>query len=130
MLRRNWRRCLALLLIWGNLSSAQKPPSEATTGIEGIVIISPTRPGPSRVGSEKARAPLPDAVFTIANKNNGAVTSFTTGADGRFRVLLQSGHYVVSLAEHRFPRPCGPFEVEVVSGKMTPVEWHCDTGMR
>ena len=99
------------------------------TGIQGMVTISPTRPGPARRGADAARGPLPNAVFTVAT-DKGTIASFTTGADGRFRLSLQPGHYVVSLAEHRFPRPCGPFEIDVISGKMTEVEWGCDTGMR
>ena len=99
------------------------------TGIQGIVTVSPIRPGPVRRGAEAARGPLPNAVFTVAN-DKGTIASFTTGADGRFRVSLQPGHYIVSPAEQRFPRPCGPFRVDVVAGKMTDVEWGCDTGMR
>ena len=120
---------LALLFMTATLSSGQ---SEAAggTGIEGVVMVSPIRPGPIRKGSESPNvAPLPSAVFSVANEK-GTVTSFTTDGEGRFRVSLSPGHYVVSLAENRFPRPCGPFEIDIESGKMTKVEWHCDSGMR
>ena len=120
-----FRIILALLV----LSSAQTQ-SQSPTGIEGVITVSPTRPGPIRAGSEIPNAaPLPNAVFTVGNEK-GEVTSFTTDSDGRFRISLKPGHYVIVLAEHRFPRPCGPFDVDVVSGKMTKVEWRCDTGMR
>jgi Prealbumin-like fold domain len=95
-----------------------------------VVTVSPTRPGPIRAGSEIPNAaPLPNAVFTVRNEK-GTVTSFTTDSEGRFRVSLKPGHYVILLAEHRFPRPCGPFDIDVVPGKMVKVEWRCDTGMR
>jgi hypothetical protein len=110
-------------------SSAQTQ-SQSPTGIEGVITVSPIRPGPIRAGSEiPDAAPLPSAVFTVGNEK-GKVTSFTTDSDGRFRISLKPGHYVIVLAEQRFPRPCGPFDVDVVSGKMTKVEWRCDTGMR
>src|SRR5690349_25011386 len=99
------------------------------TGIEGLVMVSPTPPGPIKKGSEVPRAPLPSAIFSVANEK-GTVTSFTTDSNGRFRLSLSPGHYVVSLAEKRFPLPCGPFEIDVEPGKMTNVEWHCDSGMR
>ena len=100
------------------------------TGIEGMITVSPIRPGPIRAGSELPNAaPLPNARFSISS-DKGPVTSFTTDTGGRFRVLLNPGHYIVLLAEDRFPRPCGPFEIDVVSGKMTEVEWRCDSGMR
>ena len=103
---------------------------DMTTGIEGVITVSPTRPGPIRAGSDIPNAaPLPNAVFTVGNEK-GVVRSFTTDSEGRFRVSLKPGHYVIVLAEHRFPRPCGPFEIDVESAKMTKVEWRCDTGMR
>ena len=128
MWRTGWRLIGALLLMSGTVTSGQNSPDPAT-GIWGIVTVSPTRPGPTRLGAEKSVAPLPNAAFTVAT-DKGPLASFTTGADGKFRVSLQPGHYVVSMNEQRFPRPCGPFEVDVVAGKMTDVAWNCDTGMR
>ena len=120
---------LALLLTYGSMSSGQIEPDRGT-GIEGVITISPTRPGPIRAGSDVPNAaPLPNAVFSVGNEK-GVVTSFTTDSEGRFRLSLKPGHYVIALAEHRFPRPCGPFEIDVESAKMKKVEWRCDTGMR
>ena len=104
--------------------------SNRGSGIEGIVMVSPIWPGPIKKGSEKPNvAPVASAVFSVANEK-GTVTSFTTDSEGRFRLSLSPGHYVVSLAEYRFARPCGPFEIDVESGKMTKVEWRCDSGMQ
>jgi hypothetical protein len=129
MTRKNVGLFLALLLTFGSMSSGQIEPDQAT-GVEGVVTVSPTRPGPIRAGSEiPTAAPLPNAVFTVRNEK-GTVTSFTTDSEGRFRISLKPGHYVILLAEDRFPRPCGPFNIDVVSGKMAKVEWRCDTGMR
>ena len=129
MLRGSYALVLAFLLMSGTLSSGESEAGRGT-GIEGVVTVSPIRPGPIKKGSELPNvAPLPSAVFSVANEK-GTVTSFTTDSDGHFRLSLSPGHYVVSLAEKRFPRPCGPFELDVESGKMTNVEWHCDSGMR
>jgi Prealbumin-like fold domain len=93
-------------------------------------MVSPIWPGPIKKGSEKTNvAPVANAAFSVANEK-GTVTSFTTDSEGRFRVSLNPGHYIVSLAENRFARPCGPFEIDVESGKMTKVEWRCDSGMQ
>jgi hypothetical protein len=127
--RAKLRFLLALLITYGSMSSGEIEPDRGT-GIEGVITISPTRPGPIRAGSDIPNAaPLPNAVFTVGNEK-GVVRSFTTDSEGRFRVSLKPGHYVIVLAEHRFPRPCGPFEIDVESAKMTKVEWRCDTGMR
>jgi hypothetical protein len=99
------------------------------TGIQGTVMVSPTRPGPIRAGSDKPNAtPLSDATFRVTS-SEGVVTTFTTDAQGHFRVSLKPGHYSVVLAENRFPKPCGPFEIDIEAG-MIEVEWHCDSGMR
>jgi len=107
--------------------SESKP---GNTGITGVIMVAPIRPGPIKKNSESPKqAPLPNATFTVTS-DNGTVTRFTTDAKGRFRVSLEPGHYIVLLAENRFPKPCGPFEINVETGKMTDVEWCCDTGMR
>jgi hypothetical protein len=103
--------------------------SSKLSGIEGVVMVSPIRPGPARKGSELSNtAPLMNAKFRVTSEGQVAAT-FTTDTDGRFRILLKPGHYSFSLAENRFPRPCGPFEAIVSEGKMTEVEWRCDSGM-
>jgi hypothetical protein len=127
--RRKLLPFLAFLVSYGSMSSGQTD-LEHGTGIEGVITLSPIRPGPIRAGSDIPNAaPLPNAVFTVGNEK-GVVKSFTTDNEGRFRVSLGPGHYVIRLAEHRFPRPCGPFEIDVESTKMTKAEWRCDTGMR
>ena len=111
-------------------SVARSDSKAGNTGITGMVLVTPVRPGPIRAGSESpTAAPLPNAKFRVKSKE-GAVTSFTTDTAGHFRVSLKPGRYSVVLAENRFPKPCGPFEVNVEAGKMTNVEWRCDSGMR
>jgi hypothetical protein len=103
--------------------------SGSATGLEGVITVAPIHPGPIRAGSDIPNsAPLANAAFAVENEK-GMVTSFTADDQGRFRVSLAPGHYAVSMKERRFPH-CGPFEVDVVAGKMTKVEWGCDTGMR
>jgi hypothetical protein len=127
--RKKIRLFLALLFTYGSVSFGQMKPDRGT-GIEGVITVSPTRPGPIRAGSDIPNAaPLPNALFSVENEK-GKVTSFTTDSQGRFRVSLKPGHYIIALAERRFLRPCGPFEIDVESAKMTKVDWRCDTGMR
>jgi hypothetical protein len=45
--------------------------------------------------------------------------------------LLSPGRYSVTReGGKRGIGNFGPFDVEVVAGKMTPVQWQCDSGMR
>lgn len=113
--------CMSSLLALGQTSS----PSQ--TGLEGVITISPAHPGPTREDIADA-APVATTAFTVANEK-GAVTSFMTNDQGRFSIPLAPGHYTVAIKERRIRR-CGPFDVDVVAGKMTAVEWRCDSGMR
>jgi Carboxypeptidase regulatory-like domain len=99
------------------------------SGIEGVIMISPARPGPIRA-DEPSSVPLPNTTFAVEN-HNGEVASFTTDDQGRFRVSLPPGHYKVSLKGRKSTiGRFGPFEVDVASGKMTNVQWECDSGIR
>jgi len=124
-----WRRVVAVSLLF-LIVCASVESKTGGTGISGVIMVTPIRPGPIKRGSESpTAAPLPNAQFRVTGKE-GAVTTFTTDTEGHFRVSLKPGHYSVVLAENRFPKPCGPFEVDVEPGKMTDVEWRCDSGMQ
>jgi carboxypeptidase family protein len=104
-------------------------PAGGESGIEGIITISPARPGPIRA-DEAGSVPLANATFAVEN-NSGEVASFTTDDQGRFRASLPPGHYKVSLKGRKSTiGRFGPFEVDVASGKTTNVQWECDSGIR
>jgi hypothetical protein len=108
------------------LSLAQ---SESTAGIEGTIIISPARPGPTRVDTPDS-APLANVPFVVRNET-AEVGSFTTDDHGEFHISLAPGHYTaLRRGKSGGIGHFGPFEVDVVAGKMTKVEWRCDSGMR
>jgi len=119
---------VSFLIMCACLARSESTPGN--TGITGVVMVSPIRPGPIRKGSEfPTAAPLQNARFEVTSRQR-VVTTFTTDAAGRFQITLKPGQYSISLAENRFPRPCGPFEISVAQGKMTEVQWRCDSGMR
>jgi hypothetical protein len=103
--------------------------SGSETGIEGVIMISPVQAGPQRADAPGSK-PLANAAFAVENQK-GEVTSFTTDDQGRFRAALAPGHYKVSLKGRTSSiGRYGPFEVDVVAGKMTKVQWQCDSGLR
>ena len=103
--------------------------SELETGVEGVITIGPIHGGPSVAGIPSSK-PLANTAFVVENEK-GIVTSFTTDDEGRFRISLTPGHYTVSIKDKKIGiGRYGPFDVDVVAGKMTKVEWQCDTGMR
>lgn len=117
----------ALIMSSGFLSAQTQSGSE--TGIEGVIAISPIKAGPVRADAPSSR-PLANTAF-VAENQKGEVASFTTDGQGRFRIPLAPGHYKVSLKERTSSiGRYGPFEVDVVAGQMTKVQWQCDSGMR
>ncbi|MGC2353846.1 MAG: carboxypeptidase-like regulatory domain-containing protein [Candidatus Udaeobacter sp.] len=111
------------------LISSGQTPSGTETGIEGIITISPTQAGPVRDDRPSSK-PLANATFAVENEK-GEVTSFTTNDNGYFRTLVPLGHYKVSMKGRKSSiGRFGPFEVDVAAGKITKVEWQCDSGIR
>ena len=112
----------------GSVLAGQKS-TDAETGIEGVITVSPAQPGPVRVGADASK-PLPNTAFIVENEK-GEVASFTTDDQGRFRTLVPPGHYKVGVKDKRISiGRFGPFEVDVVQGKLTSVQWDCDSGIR
>src|SRR2546430_4486417 len=125
---RNVRTVLMLLTMSAVFSAAQTP-SGVETGIEGVITISPTKPGPIRADTPGSQ-PLANTAFVVENEK-GEVGSFTTDEQGRFRISVPPGHYKVSIKGRKSSiGHYGPFEVDVVPGKMTNVQWECDSGIR
>jgi hypothetical protein len=119
----------AMLLMMSTVFSIGQTPSAAETGIEGVIVISPTKPGPIRADAPGSQ-PLANVTFVVENEK-GEVASFTTDDQGHFRISVAPGHYKVSIKGRKSSiGHFGPFEADVVSGKMTRVQWECDSGIR
>jgi hypothetical protein len=109
-------------LIWPAPASAS-PES----GVSGVITIGPVHGGPARDGIPHTR-PVGNAMF-IVKCDDRVITTFTTDEQGRFRIALAPGHYSVSKqrGENEIGS-YGPFDVDVVAGTMTEVQWNCDDG--
>ena len=111
-----------------SLTAVAETPPPGTSGIEGKIVVSPTRPGPIRK-EEPSVAPVRNAQFAI-KAGDATVKTFTTDSEGRFEVALPAGHYVI------VREGAGPgigrwrFEADVIAGQMTKVNWTADSGMR
>ena len=120
---------ITVLMSAFSLGETPGPEPRSGTGIDGAITVGPIHGGPSRAGVPDSK-PLANVGFVV-KRDNDVVASFSTDAQGRFRVSLPPGHYTVSRTDGQ-PKlgRCGPFDVDVVATQMTPVNWSCDTGMR
>ena len=111
------------------MTAVAETPAPGTSGIEGTIVVSPTRPGPIRKDEELSVAPVSNAQFVV-KAGDATVKTFTTDGDGRFQVALPPGHYVIE--REGAPPAIGRwrFEADVVAGQMTKVNWTADSGMR
>jgi hypothetical protein len=118
-----------LFALFPFLTMAASPtPSSMPSGIEGVILVSPNRPGPVRkdVPSE---SPAGNVTFVVM-QSDAKVASLTTDAEGRFRVSLPPGHYIVTRDDPGARIGHWRFEAEVKAGEMTSVRWVGDSGMR
>ena len=118
----------ATLVSLFSMTAAAETPAPRRSGIEGTIIVSPIRPGPSRIG-EASAAPVPDTPFVV-KAGEAVVARFTTDGEGRFQVALPPGHYVILRDGGAMKIGRWRFEAEVVAGQMTAVHWTADTGLR
>jgi hypothetical protein len=119
---------LALVVAACDASSLLGP--DAPQGVEGIVLLGPMCP----VVSESD--PCPDqpyqADIEIRTAGNRHVTTVRSGEDGRFRVGLEPGRYVL-VPERGSPSPfptASDQTVDVLADVYTQVTVSFDTGIR
>jgi hypothetical protein len=119
----------ATLIVLLSMTAVAETPPPGTSGIEGTIVVSPTRPGPIRKDEGPSVAPVRNAKFVV-KAGDATVKTFTTDGEGRFQVGLPPGHYVILKegAAARIGR--WRFEADVVAGQITKVNWTADSGMR
>ena len=113
--------------------SMSDAPAEAMplSGIEGLVTIGPQCP------VLEEGVPCPDrpyqAEITVLDESSGrVVATFTSGVDGRFRVDLAPGRYVLDPGEPLLvdePR-AEKMTISVEAGRFTQVTIRFDSGVR
>lgn len=104
----------------------------AASGIAGDVVLGPRCPviGP---GMEEQCADKGYQTTLVVETKDGKqeVARVQSGVDGRFRVALAPGEYIVAPLSGARPLPnCEMQFVTVEPGQFAPMMIHCDTGMR
>ena len=118
----------AAIIALFSMTAMAETPAPRTSGIEGTIVVSPSRPGPI-TRDDPAVAPVSNAQFVVKS-GDATVKTFTTDSEGRFRVALPPGRYVVAPPGAAPPIGRWRFEADVVAGQMTRVNWEADSGMR
>jgi type 1 fimbria pilin len=119
----------ATLMALFSLTGMADTPTSGTSGIEGTIVVSPSRPGPIRKDEGPSVTPVGNTQFVV-KAGDATAKTFTTNADGSFQLALPPGHYII-VREGAAPRVGRwSFEADVAAGQMTKVKWTADSGMR
>lgn len=119
----------ATLIALVGMTVLAETPSSGTSGIDGTIVVSPSRPGPIRKDEGPSVAPVGNSQFVVKSGDT-TVKTFTTDGEGHFQIALPPGHYVVMLDGAPLGIGQWRFETDVVAGQMTKVKWTADSGMR
>jgi hypothetical protein len=103
-------------------------PAPSTSGIEGTISVSPSRPGPIRKDTPSS-APAGNLEFVV-KQGETRVTTFKTDAEGGFHVGLPPGRYTILREDPGARIGHWQFEAEVAAGQVLKVNWTGDSGMR
>ena len=111
-----------------SMTALCNPASPGPSGIEGVILVSPSHGGPIRKDRPSA-TPAGNVEF-IVKKGDAQVSSFTTDNEGRFKISLEPGHYVVMREDPGARVGHWRFEADVAANQITGVQWTADSGMR
>jgi hypothetical protein len=117
---------LILLAACGN----QTPASTVDSGVRGAVVSGPQCP------VETIENPCPDLpvsgiVVSVTAPDGSATTETRTDAEGRFKVAVAPGEYVVQpVVDGGGVTFAKPVQVIVSDGRFVQVTLHVDTGIR
>jgi hypothetical protein len=120
---------IAALIALVCMTAVAETPAPGASGIEGTIVVSPSRPGPIRKDEGPSVAPVGNTQFAV-KAGDATVKTFMTDGEGRFQVALPPGHYVVLREEAAPMVGRWSFEADVVAGQVTKVNWTADSGMR
>jgi hypothetical protein len=104
------------------------------SGINGIVLIGPTCPGPTRIDSSDNCGDKPYQtvvqVVLVQGSERSVFTYAETDSEGRFSAALPPGNYSLQpRGGSVFPR-CGVVDITVKPDMVLGVELLCDSGIR
>jgi len=101
--------------------------SAARGGLTGKVVISPSQP--VCIAGQPCTAPAKHA-WLVFSRSGHTVARTPTGGDGRYRIALAPGTYVVTSPNQRIGRGLEPRRVVVPTGRYRQVNFTLDIGIR
>jgi hypothetical protein len=111
------------------LSAAPTPAPGGDSGIEGQAVLGPACAGPVRIDTPCPDLPY-EGLFLVLDASGQERTRFHTDAEGRFRVALPPGTYLLRLSAEQSLPSMPDLEVKVLAGQFTALLLQLDSGIR
>ena len=116
--------------MWAKQNAEKKARNSGASGIKGIVLLSPSCPGPERLDRPCPQSPYKGSLVIRRVSDEKEVAHTETDDNGRFRVTLPPGRYfIVNAPGPVYPRIYSP-AIEVRRNRFTSAKIQADTGMR
>jgi hypothetical protein len=120
----------ALLATMASCGGSDTPSSSGTSGIEGRVMIGPSCAAEQQ-GSPCPAEPYEAELQIVRAGNNEVVTDMRSDSDGRFRVALAPGRYIIRSTEDEGSLPSlKPVSVTVSDDDFARATIVFDSGIR
>ena len=122
---------LAFLFLISLTSCSVTPTPDGSSGIEGQVLLGPSCPVVQPNDPDCADKPY-QAKLSVLSASGQKVTEFTTDADGKFRINLNPGDYVLHPeSPNGAALPVGQEQsFTVIAGQFTQLSVSYDSGIR
>jgi hypothetical protein len=106
--------------------------NQGESGIEGLSVIGPTRPHIRQHDTTPNVAPYPTTLLILTANGAREITRLETGADGRFRLALSPGEYLVRAVggQGKMGPRAGEQLVTVRAAQFTRIQIEFDSGLR
>lgn len=118
---------LVLLLV---ACRPQAPPSNADSGVRGVVVSGPQCPVVTKE-NPCPDLPVPGIVVSVSAPDGSVATQTRTDTEGRFAVAVAPGEYVLQpVVESGGAASSTPLQVSVSDGEFVAVTLQVDTGIR
>lgn len=132
-LNKNWYQNLDWQKIGEIGNKATTTPEVINSGITGSVLLGPTCPV-ERIPPDPQCADRPYQGDFVVTPSGGVqvIAKFSSGADGKFKIALKPGEYIIRQSDTTkiLPRCPDTGTIKVEEGKFANADISCDTGIR
>ncbi|GAC1316241.1 MAG: hypothetical protein NVS3B11_01310 [Collimonas sp.] len=117
------------VISWFGQGAALAGAIAPKSGVAGHIGISPTCPGPQRIGQD-CSASYAGARIQLLSATGAVLDSATTNGNGYFMINASAGDYQIHVDVHGLYPRCETTSVRIPKKGYAQIDIMCDSGMR